>query len=112
MISTHVLDTSRGRPAAGVSVLLERVEAGSGPAVLARASTDADGRVHELLTQDRALTSGQYHLTFEIGAYFERMQMESFHPTVTVDFLVRDATQHHHVPLLVTPFGYTTYRGS
>ena len=108
MISTHVLDTARGRPAAGVPVALERV-AGDG-AVIARAVTDADGRVRELAPA--SLAAGDYRLTFDTGAYFATLGVEGFYPLVTVVFSLRDPSQHHHVPLLLSPFGYTTYRGS
>ena len=114
MISTHVLDTALGRPAAGVPVVLERAEAGEGGAgtgVLARASTDADGRVRELLPAGTALAAGTYRLTFETGAYFAASGIEGFYPRVTILFTVRDPAQHHHVPLLLSPFGYATYRG-
>jgi 5-hydroxyisourate hydrolase len=101
-ITTHVLDTSVGRPAAGVAVrlLLDAVEVASG-------TTDDDGR-WVALTGD-ATTTGDYRLAFATGDYFNGA---SFHPQVVVDFTVGDATQHHHVPLLLSPFGYTTYRGS
>jgi 5-hydroxyisourate hydrolase len=108
MISTHVLDTARGRPAAGVPVALERV-AGDG-AVIARAVTDADGRVRELAPA--SLAAGDYRLTFDTGAYFATLGIEGFYPLVTVVFSLRDPSQHHHVPLLLSPFGYATYRGS
>lgn len=112
MISTHVLDTARGRPAAGVSVLLERVEESGAARELGRSATDADGRVRELLPEGVSLASGAYRLTFETGAYFEAAQQECFYPIVMVSFTVRDVSQHHHVPLLLSPFGYATYRGS
>jgi 5-hydroxyisourate hydrolase len=101
-ITTHVLDTSVGRPAPGVAVSLLRdaVEVASG-------ATDADGRWVAL--GGDATTPGDYRLTFATGDYFAGA---SFHPRVVVDFTVSDADQHHHVPLLLSPFGYTTYRGS
>lgn len=112
MISTHVLDTARGRPAAGIAVVLERIDAGADAGTLARAVTDADGRVRELLPSGAALHAGAYRITFETGPYFERAGVEGFYPRVSVLFIVRDRTQHHHVPLLLSPFGYATYRGS
>jgi 5-hydroxyisourate hydrolase len=112
MISTHVLDTARGQPAAGVKVLLERVEESGAASELNRSVTDADGRVRELLPAGVSLANGAYRLTFETGAYFRAAQQECFYPVVTVAFAVRDTSQHHHVPLLLSPFGYTTYRGS
>ncbi len=109
-ITTHVLDVSRGRPAAGIAVVLERVTAPQ-PGTLARASTDADGRVKSF-TPAPALQAGTYRLTFEVGPYFAAARVDAFYPRVVVDFEVRDPTHHYHVPLLLSPFGYSTYRGS
>jgi 5-hydroxyisourate hydrolase len=110
-ISTHVLDTSIGRPAAGVAVRLE-LEGGAERRELARATTNADGRVAQLLPADTALAAATYRLSFDTGAYFGARGVAAFYPQVTVVFPVHDAGQHHHVPLLVSPFGYSTYRGS
>ena len=112
MISTHVLDTALGRPAGGVPVLLERVLAGGGASEVTRAATDADGRVRELAPAGGALSAGDYRLTFDSGAYFAAQGVEGFYPLVTILFTLRDPAQHHHVPLLLSPFGYATYRGS
>jgi 5-hydroxyisourate hydrolase len=102
-ISTHVLDTSTGRPAANVRVRLFHDERET-----SSQTTDANGRCASLLPSDVALTPGSYRLVFDIGAYFQ----DGFYPEVSVSFLVRDASAHYHLPLLITPFGYTTYRGS
>jgi len=115
MISTHVLDTARGRPAAGVPVVLEHL--GSDAASVAgreigRATTDGDGRVRELSPAGAALGSGVYRLTFDTAAYFTALGVEWFYPWVSVVFVITDAAQHYHVPLLLSPFGYSTYRGS
>lgn len=110
-LSTHVLDLSRGRPAAGVAVRLEMLRAESW-VTLAEATTNDDGRIARLLPEGTALVPGDYRLTFDTAAYFRGHGVESFHPTVTVAFTVRDAEQHHHVPLLLSPYGYSTYRGS
>lgn len=113
MISTHVLDTARGRPAAGVSVILERLSTDAAAArEFARGTTDEDGRVQELLPAGTALEVGDYRLTFDTHAYFAASGVEAFYPSVSVVFTVRDASQHHHVPLLLSPYGYSTYRGS
>ena len=115
MISTHVLDTASGRPAAGVPIVLERAGEGGGAGaavVIARGVTDAEGRVRELIPAASGLAAGRYRLTFDTGAYFSAAGVEGFYPLVTVLFTVRDASQHHHVPLLLSPYGYTTYRGS
>ena len=109
-ITTHVLDVARGRPARDVAVVLERVGAPQAT-LLARATTDADGRV-KAFTPTPSLTPGSYRLTFEVGAYFAAAGIEAFYPRVVVEFDVRDASQHYHVPLLLSPFGYSTYRGS
>jgi 5-hydroxyisourate hydrolase len=112
MISTHVLDTATGRPASGVGVVLERQGPGGELLPVSRARTDADGRVRELVPGAMDLEAGTYRLTFETGAYFEAAEVDGFYPRVSVLFTVRDATQHHHVPLLLSPYGYSTYRGS
>jgi 5-hydroxyisourate hydrolase len=109
-ITTHVLDLSRGRPARGVSVILERVGSPQST-VLAKASTDADGRV-KAFTPTPSLQAGTYRLTFEVGAYFAAAGVEAFYRRAIVEFDVLDANQHYHVPLLLSPFGYSTYRGS
>lgn len=108
-ITTHVLDLSTGTAAAGVGVTLERAE-GSGWALVGRASTDADGRVREAFSAPPA--AGQWRLVFETGAWFAARGVECFHPRVTLEFLVREEGRHHHVPLLLSPFGYSTYRGT
>ena len=110
-ITTHVLDTARGRPAAGVPVTLESKTEG-GWRVVGRGATDADGRLRELLPADFTLTEGDYRLTFDAGAYFAAQNVEGFYTEVTVSFVVRDAASHYHVPLLLSPYGYSTYRGS
>jgi len=110
-LSTHVLDTSIGRPAAGIAVRLE-VEAGDGWRELARAATNADGRVAQLLPAGTALAAATYRLTFDVGAYHAARGGAGFYPFVSIAFTVGDAAQHHHVPLLLSPFGYSTYRGS
>ena len=112
-ISTHVLDTARGRPAAGVAVSLAR-KSGNGWTELAAASTDAGGRVGNLLPQVKD-PAGTYRLRFDVGAYFAAQgagaDAAQFYPYVEIVFQIRDV-EHYHVPLLVSPFGYTTYRGS
>ena len=106
-LTTHVLDTALGRPAAGVPLLLERSAGGWKAA--GRGVTDADGRCKTLLKGP--LKRGTYRLTFGVAAYFKRTRQAGFYPSVTVVFAVRDA-RHHHVPLLLSPWGYSTYRGS
>lgn len=111
-ITTHVLDLSIGRPARGVSVRLEVLRPDAGWVALADKVTDDDGRVKDLLDPGARLDAATYRLTFLTGAYFERLGTQSFHPEVSVRFRVAEPGDHVHVPLLVSPFGYTTYRGS
>lgn len=109
-VTTHVLDTARGKPAVGVVVVLEQ-EAGGGFVRVGHGVTDADGRLRTLL-KPGSLVPGVYRIIFEVGGYFRAQQVEAFWRDVSIEFVVRDATAHHHVPLLVSPFGYSTYRGS
>ena len=108
-ISTHILDTSRGRPAEGVTVTLHAQQDG-GWKELARGVTNADGRVKPLLETIPA--AGVYRISFEIAPYYARLDTESFYPSVSVDFRVHAPSEHYHVPLLLNPFGFSTYRGS
>ena len=106
-LSTHVLDTSIGTPAAGVRVALERVD--GAPQPLSAIATDADGRARDIARAP--LVAGTYRLRFDTAEYFARTGRETFYPEVVVTFVVGD-DEHYHVPLLVSPFGYSTYRGS
>ena len=110
-LSTHVLDTARGRPAAGVPVVLERRQ-GGGWQELSRAATDADGRVRSLLPVGEALAAGEYRLSFALADWFAAAAREAFYPEAAIVFRVTRPDEHHHVPLLLAPFGYSTYRGS
>lgn len=111
-ITTHVLDTAQGQPAAGVAVTLS-VRAGEGWTELGRAATGADGRVANLLpAETKAAAPGTtYRLRFEIGTYYAGQNIACFYPAIEVVFTRQD-DRHHHVPLLVSPFGYSTYRGT
>jgi len=120
-ISTHVLDIAAGRPAEGVGVRLEYV-APSGPQEMARATTDSAGRIASLGPE--LIMPGTYRLVFDTGGYQARQSQQGsthdaattpevpFFPEVTVTFTVADDREHYHVPLLMSPFGYSTYRGS
>ncbi|MCU0696686.1 MAG: hydroxyisourate hydrolase [Myxococcaceae bacterium] len=108
-ISTHILDTTRGRPAKGVTVRLEQLVAG-GAVELARGVTNDDGRVKPLL--DAIPAAGAYRLHFDVAPYFTALGVEAFYPSVNIDFVVKATHEHYHVPLLLNPFGYATYRGS
>lgn len=110
-ITTHVLDTALGRPAGGVPVTLERQDE-AGWAVIGQGATDLDGRLRDLLPPDHTLIPGVYRLAFTVGVYFLARNLPGFYPEVSVVFIVHDATEHYHVPLLLSPYGYSTYRGS
>jgi len=111
MITTHVLDTSRGGPAAGVEVILE-VRQANGWSPIGRGSTDANGRLTTLMGV-RPVSTGTYRLTFMTAAYHRDHGISHpFFPDVKVSFTIVDAASHYHVPLLLSPFGYSTYRGT
>jgi len=110
-ITTHVLDTARGRPAAGVRVALERLDAQEQWKPIADGFTDPDGRLRTLMPEDTAAVPGAYRLVFDTRSYFDALLTPAFFPQVIVTFTVT-AEEHYHVPLLLSPFGYSTYRGS
>ena len=111
-ITTHVLDTTRGRAGGGVRILLEmRSDSGEWQSI-SRGVTDADGRLRTLLPEGQPLTPGVYRLTFDTARYFESLGAQSFYPEVVVTFETLPGEKHYHVPLLVSPFGYSTYRGT
>ena len=110
-LTTHVLDTRLGKPAVGVAVQLERCDAAGAWHVAASGVTNDDGRVADLL-KPGGLPAGRYRLTFDTGAYFDAQKVDHFYPQVTVEFTVAAGAKHYHVPLLLAPFGYSTYRGS
>jgi 5-hydroxyisourate hydrolase len=109
-ISTHVLDTTRGKPASGVLVTLEHRASDGSWSPVGHGETDGDGRLRSL-TPD-GIESGTYRLTFDTGTYFRERHVETFYPEAVVIFTVNDAGQHYHVPLLLSAWGYSTYRGS
>ena len=106
-LSTHVLDTALGQPAQGIRVTLAR----SGD-VIGSGVTDADGRVRDLQKKDTSLSEGSYTLTFHVAEYFSKAGRDSFFPEIVVNFRIAGDAKHYHVPLLLSPFGYSTYRGS
>jgi 5-hydroxyisourate hydrolase len=106
-LSTHVLDTGVGLPARGVRVILESAAGGDS---LGEAVTDADGRISGIGPQ--RLAAGDYRLRFDTGGYFAASGTSAFYPEVVVVFTVADAGAHYHVPVLLSPYGYATYRGS
>jgi 5-hydroxyisourate hydrolase len=110
-ISTPILDTALGRPAQSVLVVLE-IKKGKGFSEIAKGRTNTDGRASELLPANHVLVAGTYRLTFDTDAYFTAVGATSFYPTVQITFTITDPGQHYHVPLLLSPYGYSTYRGS
>lgn len=110
-ITTHILDLSRGAAAAGVPVTLEHLLGTSWKSV-ARGLTGTDGRIEDFLTPGSKAEKGTYRLTFDTSTYFKSQGISSFYPNVTVVFELSNPDQHHHIPLLLSPFGYSTYRGT
>ena len=110
-ITTHILDTAVGQPAPGVPVILSAPDGGGGWEQRRRARTDEDGRAR-LHGPDSLPAAGDYRLTFEVADYLAARATEVFYPRVEVHFNLSDPTEHYHVPLLLSPFGYSTYRGS
>ena len=106
-ISTHVLDTALGKPAAGIRVTRQREASLIGSGV-----TDEDGRVRDLLTHGSSLSAGDYQLVFSVAEYFAGTKRRAFYNEIVIRFVIGDESQHYHVPLLLSPFGYSTYRGS
>jgi 5-hydroxyisourate hydrolase len=107
-ITTHILDTTRGKPAEGVAIVLYQQQE-NGWSEIATGITNADGRISDLLAN--VIPSGTYKLCFKTGAYFDRLGQVTFYPFVEITFFVTTG-EHYHVPLLLNPFGYSTYRGS
>lgn len=106
-LTTHILDTSIGKPAKGVLITLYNHE----NELLAKGITNDDGRISDLLKNEAILPKGMYKLIFESGAYFAAQNCKTFYPRITIEFEVSDES-HYHVPLLLNPYGYSTYRGS
>jgi len=109
-ITTHILDTTKGKPAPGVTIILSKKEDTSWIEI-AQGKTNTDGRIPDLLPQDIILEQSIYKLTFMTKEYFEREAIATFYPLVDIIFEITTA-EHYHVPLLLNPFGYATYRGS
>ena len=115
-ITTHDLDLASGRPASGIAVILLRREEGKEWSEIGRGVTDADGRARSLLPDATRVEAGTYRLTFDTSSYFkEKLSLSSslsFFPEITITFSITDTSRPYHVPLLLSPFGYSTYRGS
>ncbi|HEY6413749.1 MAG TPA: hydroxyisourate hydrolase [Edaphobacter sp.] len=110
-ISTHILDTALGRPAAGVPVTLSR-QVDEAWLAINEAITDTDGRCKYLLPETQPLQPGTYRVHFDTGTYYKRQHLQGLYPYVEIAFEVTRSDQHYHIPLLLTANGYTTYRGS
>jgi 5-hydroxyisourate hydrolase len=109
-ITSHVLDTSRGVPAEGIPIVLEfQNESGDWESV-SQDTTDSDGRVQDLTGGSSRV--GHYRISFLVSDYFAKLNVESFYPVIRIEFSLTDNNQHYHVPVLLNPFGYSTYRGS
>ncbi|KAI5454975.1 hypothetical protein NCC49_002251 [Naganishia albida] len=111
-ITCHVLDSSRGKPAQGVAVRLEELVENEGFKPLAQGTTDSDGRCQTLLNPSKKPAAGVYKMIFETGAYFATLNQETFYPKVEIVFDYAKPHEHYHIPLLLSPYSYTTYRGS
>ncbi|XP_021694962.1 5-hydroxyisourate hydrolase [Aedes aegypti] len=114
-LSTHILDTSRGKPAVNVKITLYRGTTGAPESweKTGEGVTDSDGRYKGFFGENpAAFTNGLYKLRFQVGQYYEQLRTETLYPFVEIVFDIKDASQHYHIPLLLNPFGYSTYRGS
>lgn len=110
-VSTHVLDTARGVPAIDISVLLERQNHSGQWQTVGLARTDGEGRCAQLVPERENLSPGTYRLAFDTASYYSTQKITGLYPLVQVTFVVREGETHFHIPLLLSPYGYTTYRG-
>lgn len=109
-LTTHILDTTKGKPAQGVAIVLFQ-QSNENWKQLTTGTTNADGRIPDLLKEEVMLEPGNYKLKFETSQYFEKQGIQSFYPFVEITFRITGG-EHYHIPLLLNPFGYSTYRGS
>ncbi|XP_057367662.1 5-hydroxyisourate hydrolase-like [Daphnia carinata] len=110
-LTTHVLNTATGKPANGMQIMLHRMKSDSSWEILRQGKTNEDGRLPGLLSKDE-FSAGMYKMFFDTSSYFKEMHIDTFYPYVEVIFNILNTNEHYHVPLLVSPFGYSTYRGS
>ncbi|MEW6760396.1 MAG: hydroxyisourate hydrolase [Pseudomonadota bacterium] len=110
-LSVHVLDQQSGQPGAGIEVMLEQ-RTGSDWRELARGVTNEQGRIPALYPEGKAMRAGDYRIVFRTGEHFARKGQPTFFPRIPVEFTVDAPAQHYHIPLLLSPFGYSTYRGN
>jgi 5-hydroxyisourate hydrolase len=111
-ITIHVLDTTIGKPGRGITVAIEAGKGVDTWVELARGVTDGDGRIRQFTPELRSLKPGVYRVRFLTAAYFKALGVDGFYPEINVIVQIDDPEQHYHIPLLLSPFGYTTYRGS
>tara|TARA_B100000315_G_scaffold5130_1_gene5143 strand:- start:2118 stop:2462 length:345 start_codon:yes stop_codon:yes gene_type:complete len=111
-ISTHVLDTSQGCPGVNILVRLEQQKSDGSWREISSGRTDNDGRIVNLLAEEDVLDCGVYQMIFVTAPYFEKQGISFFYPEIEIRFLLNHPEQHYHIPLLLSPFGYSTYRGS
>jgi 5-hydroxyisourate hydrolase len=111
-ITTHILDTSLGKPAEDVAIQLHQQQANGEWLLLGEGKTNSDGRIADLLDNDTILAAGTYRMHFATAGYFEKQNLSVFYPWAEVVFNITGDGQHYHIPLLLNPFGYSTYRGS
>ena len=109
-ITTHILDTTKGKPASGINIVLYRGENDEWTEIT-RGSTDNNGRIADLLEKEQSLQTGIYKMRFETKDYFDKERIPTFYPYVEIIFDIQ-SSEHYHIPLLLNPFGYSTYRGS
>lgn len=112
MITTHVLDTAYGEPGRGIGVVLSRLASAGSWETVGEGTTDADGRLRSLVSAETAVAPGVYRLVFDTASYFARRGVPALYPEIIVVFETAPGQAHYHVPLLLSPFGYTTYRGT
>lgn len=110
-LSVHILDLQTGTPTAGVTVTLEK-KTGNDWRQLASGVTNAQGRIADMYPADKAMVQGDYRIVFKTGEYYARLKQETFFPEIPVQFHVEKTDQHYHIPLLLSPFGFSTYRGN
>lgn len=111
-ITTHILDVSLGKAAAGVAVKLELMDSSHSWREISSRSTNGDGRVEDLLPVGSQAAPGIYRISFQVETYFESQGKAGFYPVIEIQFKLNQPSEHYHVPLLLSPFGYSTYRGT
>jgi len=111
-ITTHVLDTAQGQPAANIHVVLEVRQTQDSWETVGDGRTDTDGRINNFFIETESMSPGTYRLTFNVSPYFQSQGVDSFYSVIPIVFTLDDPNTHYHVPLLLSPYGYSTYRGS